>query len=103
MRPPLIAQAPPCTAKRIQRGAKSLIYKGGGACVRPAVLGHAAGANEHCLGVAWSARSSIRVASECSKAITDLSRLRLTVPRMERFAPRPFPGQEKRLRSDPEP
>ena len=52
VRPPHRAQAPPCSAKRIRSGAKSLIYKGGGACARPAVLSHAAGANEHCIGFA---------------------------------------------------
>src|SRR4051812_18672177 len=50
MRPPHIAQAPPCTAKQNWSGAKSLFHKGGGACARPAVLSHAACANEHCLG-----------------------------------------------------
>src|SRR3982751_2588852 len=60
MRPPHIAQAPPCTAKRIQTNVKSLIYKGGGACAGSVIFDHAAGANEHCLGVAWSARSSVR-------------------------------------------
>ena len=60
MRPPHIAQAPPCTAKQSQSPPKSLIYKGGGACARLVVLSHAAGANAHCLGVAWSARSSVR-------------------------------------------
>jgi hypothetical protein len=50
--PPHIAQAPPCTAKRIQSVAKSLIYRGGGACVKPAVLDPIADANEHCTGFA---------------------------------------------------
>ena len=97
--PPHKAQATPCTAKQSQSGTKSLICRGGVACARPSGLGHAAGANAHCLGVAYLVRPSIRAsfdgriglftgqaASECSKAITDLSRFWLAVPQMERFA-----------------
>ena len=52
MRPPHIAQAPPCTAKQIQTNVKCLIDKAGGACAASVVLDHAARANEHCIGCA---------------------------------------------------